>query len=173
MKKPTKLKFQSPGRRGDLSATQLGLGTQLELMVWVQFPAPVTGFLCVLGQPPSFAPWPTSAFVQQRSSSSLPSWGWSRLMLPKDMDVAAGRTGPGSRARGVRFLAGDDHLYCLQFQCSRAEEVISRSRKGWVFSFQIFQAYFSWGLAAPVQPQAFGVFPVSCLSPHALSPHSL
>lgn len=54
--KPTKLKFQSPRRRGNLSATQFGLGTQLELMVWVQLPASVTGFLCVLRQPLLSAP---------------------------------------------------------------------------------------------------------------------
>lgn len=169
IKKPTKLKFQSPGRRGDLSATQHGLGTQLELMVWVQFPASVTGFLCVLGQPPSSAPWLTSSFVQWRSSSSGPSWGWSLLMLLKDMDVEMGRATLGTRARGMRFLPGNDHPCWLYFSVQEQKEWFPDLERVGFFSLRVFQAYFSWSLAAPVQQQAFGVFPVSRLSPLSLS----
>lgn len=167
--KPTKLQFQSPIRRGGLSATQLGLGTQLELMVWVQFPASVTGFLCVLRQPPSSAPWLTSSFVQWRLSSSHSLWAQRLLILLKDMDVAMGRATLETRVREVCFLTGDSHPCCLHYCVKEERKLFLDLKRVDFFLSKSFSPIFLWSLAAPVQQQAFGIFPVSHLSLLSLS----
>lgn len=164
--KPTKLQFQSPIRRGGLSATQLGLGTQLELMVWVQFPASVTGFLCVLRQPPSSAPWLTSSFVQWRSSSSRSLWAQRLLMLLKDVDVVMGRATLETRVREVCFLTGDSHPCCLHFCVKEERKLFPDLKRGDFFLSKSFRPISLWSLAAQTpQSAAACIWKIPCLSP--------
>lgn len=148
-------------------------------MVWVQFPASVTGFLCVLRQPPSSAPWPTSSFLKQRSSSSLPEvcqegeayWCFWKTWMLQWGGPAWGLAWVGWASWQRRIT----HAFCILFVSEYRKWFPDLGRCCLLFFpfFWVFQTCFSWILALPVQRQAVGIFPVSRLSPHGLPLHSL
>lgn len=60
-------------------------------------------------------------------------------MLLKDMDVATVRSTPGTRARGVRFLTGDDHPCCLHFSVQEYKNSLPNLERVGFFLFESFR----------------------------------
>lgn len=90
-------------------------------------------------------------------------------MLLKDVDVVMGRATLETRVREVCFLTGDSHPCCLHFSVKEERKLFPDLKRGDFFLSKSFRPILLWSLAAPVQQQAFGRFPVSHLSLLSLS----